>query len=137
MTGELFRPGELTPDGLFVLPEDGDEVPRPGTPTMTTREVAEWLGVSERAVAVAARKHEIRRVSSGHYLTSSVTVHRPARDVCSTAQLLSVLGVSPAWWQANSGRVKVDADPVAGIPRWHRESANRLATTLRLQAVRP
>lgn len=131
MSGQLFADGDLTPDGFFALPGEGDEVERPTSPTMTTREVAEWLGISERSIGVAARKHEIRRTSPGLYLTSSVVRLRHVSEVCSTAQMLSVLGVSPSWWQVNGSRLKVTGSPIAGIPRWHSESVNRLAVALR------
>ncbi|AHW63917.1 Hypothetical protein CGLY_07360 [Corynebacterium glyciniphilum AJ 3170] len=128
---DLFAPGDLTRDGFFALPDEDDTVAVPDSPTMSRKAVAKYLGVSPRAVEVAARKHEIRRTSPGLYLTSSVTAHRPARAVCSTAQLLSVLGVSPAWWQANGSRLKIAADPVVGLPRWVKVDVNRLATALR------
>lgn len=128
---DLFAPGELTPAGLFVLPDEDDTVELPDGPTMPRRDVAAYLGVSERALSAAAARHEVRRTSPGLYLTSSVTAHRPARDVCTTAAMLSVLGVSPSWWQANGSRVKVAADPIAGLPRWIKADVNRLATALR------
>ncbi|MGP5929437.1 hypothetical protein [Corynebacterium glyciniphilum] len=131
MTGDLFEPGELTRDGMFVLPGEDDTVAVPDSPTMSRKAVAKYLGISDRALSAAAARHEVRRTSPGLYLTSSVTAHRPAREVCTTAQMLSVLGVSPAWWQANSGRVRLDADPIAGLPRWIKADVNRLATALR------
>lgn len=130
MTGQLFTDGDLTRDGFLTLP-DPDDVPRPTTPTMTTAQVAEWLGVSERAVGVAARKREIRRVSPGRFLTSSVVCHRHASEVATIAQMLSVIGQGAAWFRINSGRVRLDADPIAGLPRFSRESINRLAVALR------
>lgn len=133
MTSEtdLFADGDLDPEtGLFLVM--GRTVgPTVDTPTMTTAEVRDWLGISRNDMKIATTRHTIRRVSPNTYLTASVTKHLPGVAVCNLAQTCAVLDRSPSWLRRELGRLGLVADPVGATYRFSKVSVNKVAVQLR------
>lgn len=127
----LFAPGDLDPEtGLFAV-VGRTAGPPVTTPTMSTAEVRDWLGISGNDMKQAVARQTIRRVSSGRFLTASVVAHLPARGVSNLAQTCAVLRRSPSWLRANLTRVGLELDVVGATYRFSRVSVNRVATQLR------
>lgn len=131
MSPELFADGDLDPEnGLFaVVGRTG--APTPAGPTMTTAEVQAYLGISRSAMTSARNRRQIRQVSPGTYLTSTVTAHLPAGAVCTLAQALAVIDRSPNWYRQNAGRIGLVTDPVGPTYRFSKVSVNKVAAGLR------
>ncbi|MGP5929100.1 hypothetical protein [Corynebacterium glyciniphilum] len=127
----LFTPGDLDDEtGLFAV-QGRTAGPTVDTPTMTTAEVQAYLGISRSAMTSARNRRQIRQVSPGTYLTSTVTAHLPAGAVCTLAQALAVLDRSPNWYRQNAGRIGLVTDPVGATYRFSKVSVNKVAAGLR------
>lgn len=128
----LFEPGDLTDTEQGPL-FDVEHVrpPRPTAETMSGAAVMDYLRIGRRDLTTARNRRQIRQVSPGVFLTSSVTKHLAGRQVASLGQTLAVLDRSAGWFRTNGGRLGLVSDPVGSCYRYSRTSVNAAAVQLR------